>query len=184
MTHHQSPSEHEEQVALFKWAEYATGRWSVLALLYAIPNGGMRPFRQRTDKHGRMIRYSVEGQKLRAEGVKDGVPDLCLPVPRGHFHGLYIEMKTRTGSASKPQRQWIAALNRQGYYAEVCHGWEQARRVIEDYLGAPTCPAVSRAPSPESPVHYPAPARSGWGQPPRGPCYDHRYHQLPPRTDP
>ena len=157
MAQHRTPSEHEEQVALFKWAEYASGRWPVLALLFAIPNGGLRPARERTDKRGRRVRYSVEGQKLRAEGVKDGVPDLCLPAPSGPFHGLYIEMKTRTGSASQVQRQWLAALNRQGYYAEVCHGWEQARRVIEDYLGAPSRPAVSRSHPLDPPAGYPAP---------------------------
>ena len=148
-------SEHDEQVALFKWAEYAVGRWPVLELLYAIPNGGMRPAKERTDKRGRRVRYSVEAQKLRAEGVKTGVPDLCLPVARGAFHGLYIEMKTRTGSPSEAQCRWIAALIRQGYRAEVCHGWEQARAVIEEYLGSASS-AVSPTP-PGAPADYPAP---------------------------
>lgn len=130
-----SASEHQEQVALFKWAEYAVGRWPVLELLYAIPNGGMRPSKARTDKRGRTVRYSVEAQKLRAEGVKSGVPDICLPVPSGPYHGLYIELKTRRGRPSEVQQQWVAALVRHGYRAEVCRGWEAARTVIEDYLG-------------------------------------------------
>ena len=149
-------SEHQEQVALFKWAEYAVGRWPVLELLYAIPNGGLRPAKERTDKRGRRVRYSVEAQKLRAEGVKTGVPDICLPVASGVFHGLYIEMKTRTGSPSEVQCRWIAALIRQGYRAEICHGWEQARAVIEDYL-EPASSAGFPTPPPDAPAAYPAP---------------------------
>lgn len=149
-------SEHAEQVALFKWAEFAVGRWPVLDLLYAIPNGGLRPARERTDKCGRRVRFSVEAQKLRAEGVKSGVPDICLPVASGPFHGLYIELKTRTGRPSETQRRWVAALSRQGYRAEICRGWGQARTVIEEYLGpAETVDPDSRPPA--LPVAYPAP---------------------------
>jgi len=149
-------TEHQEQVALFKWAEYAVGRWPVLDLLYAIPNGGLRPARERTDKRGRRIRFSVEAQKLRAEGVKSGVPDICLPVASGPFHGLYMELKTLTGRPSEAQRRWVAALLRQGYRAEICHGWEQARAVIEDYLGPAASVAPGRRP-PVLPMVYPAP---------------------------
>lgn len=147
--------EHQEQVALFKWAEYAAGRWPVLELLYAIPNGGIRPSKARTDKRGRTVRYSVEAQKLRAEGVKSGVPDICLPVPSGQYHGLYIELKTRRGRPSVAQRKWIAALRRHGYRAEVCRGWEAARAVIEDYLGAEGGNVPPAAPGQH--ITYPAP---------------------------
>lgn len=166
-------SEHQEQVALFRWAEYATGRWPVLALLYAIPNGGLRPFRERTDRHGRRVRYSVEGQKLRAEGVKDGVPDVCLPVPRGPFHGLYIEMKTRRGTTSPAQRRWLAALERHGYRTAVCHGWEAAREVIVDYLG-PARETSCRRPACPPPVGgYSAPRREGLEIVTEGERHDH-----------
>ncbi|MDQ7733782.1 VRR-NUC domain-containing protein [Halomonas sp. SpR1] len=157
-----SASEHQEQVALFKWAEYGVGRWPALELLYAIPNGGMRPSKERTNKRGRTVRYSVEAQKLRAEGVKSGVPDICLPVPRGPYHGLYIELKTRRGRPSEAQRQWIAALRRHGYRAEVCRGWEAARAVIEDYLGTEGG-AVPLA-APDRPITYPAPRPERLGE--------------------
>lgn len=113
-------SEHEEQVALFRWAEFARPRWPELALLFAIPNGGER--------------HPVVAAKLKAEGVKRGVPDICLPVACGGFHGLYVELKSATGRASAEQRGWIDALCVQGYRAEVCRGWLQARDVIMDYL--------------------------------------------------
>ncbi len=113
-------SEHQEQVTVFKWATMVKARHPDLALLFAIPNGGHR--------------HITVARKLKAEGVKAGIPDICLPVARGGWHGLYIELKTRKGWQSKPQKAWQAALIKQGYRAEVCRGWEQACWMIEEYL--------------------------------------------------
>ena len=116
-----SRSEHTEQVALFRWAALAKSRWPELMLLHAIPNGGHR--------------HIQVARRLKAEGVKAGVPDLCLPVARGGWHGLYIELKTATGRLSAEQGEWLTALETQGYRVAVCRGWQGAWRVIEEYLG-------------------------------------------------
>lgn len=113
-------SEHQEQKALFGWAELAQGRWPDLALLYAIPNGGHR--------------HKAVAARMKAEGVKRGVPDICLPVARGVHHGLYIELKTGKGTASPQQRDWLQRLQAQGYRVAICRGWEAARAFIEEYL--------------------------------------------------
>jgi hypothetical protein len=115
-------SEHAEQAALFRWAEFARARLPELALLYAVPNGGHR--------------HKATAARLKAEGVKRGVPDVCLPVARSGAYGLYIELKTERGKATPEQLGWIRALRHQGYAAEVCHGWESARSMIEHYLTA------------------------------------------------
>lgn len=109
-----------------------------LKLLFAIHNQG----------HGDQIR----GGRAKAEGVKAGVPDLFLPVPRGRrvdlgggrlsggvdwHHGLFIELKlpNYTPSAVKPaQREWHVELDALGYRVAVCGGWEVARAVLIDYL--------------------------------------------------
>ena len=100
------------------------GGWETrpeLGLLYAIPNGGKRA-----------IKTAVA---LKKQGVKRGVPDMCLPVPRGGFNGLYIELKrVKGGTVSDEQREWIAALNTQGYKAIICHGAEEAIEQIRGYL--------------------------------------------------
>lgn len=73
---------------------------------------------------------------MRAEGMKKGVPDLCLPVARGGCHGLYIELKrTKGGKVTPEQLEWVDALTRQGYMAAVCRGWEEASDIITEYLG-------------------------------------------------
>lgn len=112
-----TPTEHWEQVQLFKWASARPE----LSLMYAVPNGGHRDIRV--------------AAKLKAEGVKPGVPDICLPVARGGFHGLYIELKRRKGGRVSPEQMlWIEALMREGYACAVCLGWQEARRTIEEYM--------------------------------------------------
>lgn len=112
--------EHFEQVALFVWADLNAYRCPELSLLFAIPNGGKRS-------------KAVAG-KLKAEGVRAGVPDLCLPVARGQYHGLFIELKAERGRVTPLQYEWAEALTDQGYLALVCHGWERAKTAIEKYL--------------------------------------------------
>lgn len=115
------PSEAQEQKALFQWAEYSKRKYPALDLMYHIPNGGGR--------------NPVEGRHLKEQGVKPGVPDICLPVPAHGRCALYIEMKRRQGGRlSEEQRGWIAALSRAGNLAVVCSGWEEARDVILQYL--------------------------------------------------
>lgn len=114
-------TESQEQQLLFEWAALSAGKWPELALMYHIPNGGSRS--------------KSEAGRFRAEGVKAGVPDICLPVARGGYHGLYIELKrVKGGRVSTPQQGWIAALRDQGYCACVCKGWDDAAHVIKKYL--------------------------------------------------
>lgn len=114
-------TESQEQQLLFEWAALSAGRWPELALMYHIPNGGSRS--------------KSEAGRFRAEGVKAGVPDICLPVARGGYHGLYIELKrVKGGRVSTAQQEWIAALRDQGYCACVCKGWDDAAGVIKKYL--------------------------------------------------
>jgi VRR-NUC domain len=119
------PSEHEEQVALIEWVQICGLIYdSRLESLYAIPNGGDR-------------RIEV-ARKLKAEGVKPGVPDLFLPVADKGYHGLYIEMKRLKNSSTSPeQKKFIAQLNEQGYLAVVCKGWVKAAETLIDYLQLP-----------------------------------------------
>ena len=119
------PTEAEEQTTLFRWAEVMSKKWPELTLMHSIPNGGSRNM--------------VEAVHLKAQGVKAGIPDIFLPVPRGKHHGLYIEMKRRKGGRlSVEQSKVIGRLRGQGYRAEVCKGWEEARDVIEEYMDAST----------------------------------------------
>lgn len=115
------PSESVEQSRLFQWARMQQGRWPELKLLYHIPNGGSR--------------HRLEAIHLKQQGVRAGVPDLCLPVARDGCHGLYVEMKRIKGGRVSPEQvSWMEALQAEGYMVAVCQGWEMASEVILRYL--------------------------------------------------
>lgn len=111
-------SETTEQIGLINWARANEEYVPELRLLHHIPNEGIR----------------TNGPVLKAAGMKAGVPDLSLPVPRRGFHGLYIEMKFGKGKTTKAQEEFMALLREQGYKTAVAYGAEQAREVIRHYL--------------------------------------------------
>ena len=118
--------EDDHQKALFKWADMVVSPTNPTNLMFAIPMGGKRDMR--------------EAVRMKAQGSKAGVPDMCLPVASDGFHGLYIELKRPIvkGEAkpvvSAEQKYWIEQLREQGYRAEVCYGWIEAKTLIEEYL--------------------------------------------------
>jgi hypothetical protein len=122
------PTEHQEQAALFKWAELHQEKYPDLAWLAAVPNfpGHVGSFVARINA----------GRRAKAEGRKKGYPDVILDVPRGAYCGLRIELKrVKGGSVDEEQKVWHERLRSQGLRVEVCKGWEAARDVILDYLG-------------------------------------------------
>lgn len=62
------PTEAAEQRALFQWAAMAAVGHPELKLLYHVPNEGRRS--------------AITGARMKSEGMKPGVPDICLPVAR------------------------------------------------------------------------------------------------------
>jgi hypothetical protein len=75
--------EHTEQVNLMQWWALACRGFGIPEqLLFAIPNGGQRNI--------------IVASKLKAEGVRAGVPDLFLAFPKKDAAGLFIEMKKPT----------------------------------------------------------------------------------------
>lgn len=129
-------SEHSEQVQIFTWALGAGKRpgmcirWPELELLYAVPNAA-----KRSDK-GRIYMYK--------EGLRSGVPDMCLPVPRHVYHGLYIELKVDKNKPTKNQEWWLEKLEEQGYYTIARWGALDAIQTLEWYLNLPKVPSLLR----------------------------------------
>ena len=115
-----TPYEAREQEKLFEWAGWMEGQHPELALLFHIPNGGSR--------------NKIEAANLKRQGVKAGVSDLLLPVARGGFHGLFVEMKTGKNKATEKQLAFLDAVQRQGYAAIICYSAEEAAAAIEEYL--------------------------------------------------
>ena len=122
--------EGQEQAALM--IELRIRMPDVADLIFHVPNGGHR--------------VKAVAAKLKAQGVKAGIPDLVLPMARGGFFGLYIEFKAtppNDAAISSSQHERIRKLNAQGYLAVVCRGHFDTMEQIRAYLRlAPTVVAA------------------------------------------
>ena len=99
-------SEHKIQTALI---EYLTLNAKPEILYFAIPNGGLRNIRV--------------AQRMKAEGLRPGVADLCFMLPQGKC--AWLELKTKTGQLSDQQHGFKTRCR------ELGHLWAMARSVEE-----------------------------------------------------
>jgi hypothetical protein len=119
-------SEEAQQTAYFLWCAINKVHSPELEWAFAIPNGGKRDV--------------ITAGKLKAQGVKPGVPDVMVPsiqiVGTQTFAGLWLELKKRKGGiVSEDQRRWQAYLSNHGYAHRICAGYEAMRDATKQYLG-------------------------------------------------
>lgn len=109
------PSEEAEQVAVIDYLRYRNiPHWHT-------PNEGYR--------------RPAYARKLKAQGVRAGVPDITIPLARCGYNHLYIEMKRRKGGrVSQAQQEMLDLLNSLGSLAVVCNGAGEAIEVIQKYV--------------------------------------------------
>lgn len=117
-------TEWAHQTAFFAWC--STAEDERLKFCFHVPNGGLR------DK--------ITAGRLKACGAKAGVPDVCVPIPCGQYHGLYIEFKKpgeetkKNGGKSDDQVKWQKFLQSQNYGYFVAYNYLQAIEVVLQYL--------------------------------------------------
>lgn len=116
-------TEHQIQASFVQEMRWLTPRYPALKLAFAIPNGGHR--------------NPITGAKLKAEGVRTGMPDWCLPVPSGKWSGLWIEFKRTITALRGDQASVVSLLRMYGHYVEVCDDPEAARKLVCRYLIEP-----------------------------------------------
>ena len=116
------PLESQEQALFFRWLESLTlDREPVRPHCYAVPNGGSR--------------HPAEAANMKAQGVTAGIPDICIDIPAGPYHGLRIELKRRGKPKPTEEQCRQLELRRQmGYHAVVCEGFDEARKATVQYL--------------------------------------------------
>lgn len=100
------PSEHKLQVALIDYLSIA-GRPDLF--WFAVPNQSNRHISNAT--------------RMKAEGVRSGIPDLCFMLPAGRV--AWLEMKTSKGTLSDTQKSFRDRALSLG------HAWAMARSVDE-----------------------------------------------------
>ena len=112
-------TEAQEQEAVVQWAQMSVTRLPGVELLFHIAN---------ENAHHKM-----------RQGVCSGVPDLCLPVARGGYYGLWIELKRadHSNGPSPAQKAWLERLQVEGYFCVLAYGASEAIEAIENYLRMP-----------------------------------------------
>jgi hypothetical protein len=106
-------TEHAEQVDFVRWFRLSYPE----VLIFAIPNGGHRS--------------PSTANRLKAEGVVRGVPDLYIPA-----WGLWVEMKrTKGGSVSADQKSMMEYLEKYcRHQAIVAKGSDHAKEQIAHFV--------------------------------------------------
>lgn len=89
-------------------------------LLFAVPNGGSR--------------NKIEAVNLKRQGVKSGVSDVLLLIPKKGFASLCIEFKTKTGRQSKEQKEFQQQVERCGSKYVIVRSVKQAIDEVKEYL--------------------------------------------------
>jgi len=128
-------TEYAHQCAVMAWASSNIGKYPELKWYYSIQN------EEKSNS-------AFVGGRARASGKKAGVSDTCLPVKRGGFSGLYIEMKKPSrkpkrkgslGGVSEEQLEFGRFIQSQGFGFIVCYSWEEARDILIQYLEQKEC---------------------------------------------
>ena len=115
------PTELQEQIAVFSWANTQLDKYPLLRYMNASLNG---------------VRLTI-GQATIAKrsGLLKGYPDIFLPLRNKEYSGLFIELKRVKGGVVSPeQKDFLSFLNSQGFKAVVCRGSKEAIETIECYL--------------------------------------------------
>ncbi len=89
-------------------------------LLFAVPNGGSR--------------HKIEAANMKRQGVKAGVADVILQIPKKGFASLCLEFKTKTGRQSKEQREYQRQVEMAGSKYVVVRSVEEAIGEMRMYL--------------------------------------------------
>lgn len=106
------------QTECFRWFRYAYPKYR--KLFFAIPNGGSR--------------NKIEARNLKLQGVVAGVSDTCLAVPRGKYHGLYVEFKYGKNDLSDEQEEFLKQVAEQGYATATVWNFDEFSNVINNYF--------------------------------------------------
>jgi hypothetical protein len=107
-------TEHEIQSGIFAELAQYHGKIAGLEWVHSIPNGAKLPYTKGKDNR----RICNQAVWLKNEGMTPGISDIFGPAPRGGYHGIYVEVKSRIGKASEEQKAFMEYAAGEGFY--VC----------------------------------------------------------------
>ncbi|QMV32656.1 hypothetical protein F1_00030 [Ralstonia phage Heva] len=117
--------EFDEQAALIAWCRIPANiaHYPGLDLISASLNG---------------VKLSkAQAGKAKAAGMLAGEHDLRIPVPRGGYVGLVIEMKANNGRPTTAQLWYGERMEAEGHCVRYAWTWPEAKDAIVEYLSLP-----------------------------------------------
>lgn len=108
------------QKSLIEWINYHPKLKEFKDCIIHIPNEGKRS-----------ISY---GKKLKDMGMRKGVSDLFIAVPKHGYGGAWIELKSYNGKLTKDQEDFMNLMANNNYYTAVCWSIESAMKIISMYF--------------------------------------------------
>jgi len=111
--------EHQVQVSICNYLDLNN------IFYFAIPNGGYR---------GSARMSAIVGGKLKREGVKAGIPDLCILHNGGAYFLEVKRPKTKEdagGTVSKKQVEMFGKINEKGCPVEVVSSLDEVKQILE-----------------------------------------------------
>jgi hypothetical protein len=116
-------SEDSLQILCAEWLKKALLRYSLpKELFWHVPSEGKRT-----------VQFAM---RLKAMGLRKGIPDVCLLLPRGGCHGFFCELKKAGEAPTKDQKELLNSLDRQNYYVIVVNDFETFKQEAQAYLEA------------------------------------------------
>lgn len=113
-------NESKLQAAIIRWFAMAYPRYD--KMLFAIENK-----RRATP---------IQGARLKQQGIKAGVPDLCLALPTEKFGALYIELKFGKNKQTEDQKEFERACKEFGNCYQLIYSFDEAIRIITSYINS------------------------------------------------
>lgn len=105
------------QQSCVRWFDLQYSKFS--QLLFAIPGGGKRGI--------------ITARIMKGEGVRKGIPDFFLSIPKLHYGGMFIELKSEKGYLRPEQKQFFKAVEG-NYKCVVIRSVEQFIKEVNEYL--------------------------------------------------
>lgn len=110
------PSENSIQKAVMEWVRLDP---ALRMCVIHIPNEGKRTSRY--------------GKSLKDMGMRPGVSDLFIAMPRKGYNGAWIELKSKNGVLSDTQMEFLDDMKNQNYFTASCHSTEETISLIKWY---------------------------------------------------
>ena len=84
-------------------------------------------------------RTSRYGKSLKEMGMRPGVADLFIAMPRKGYNGAWIELKSKNGVLSNTQMEFLDDMRNQNYFTTTSHSIDEAIALIRWYCFETNC---------------------------------------------